>query len=160
MAKSKILLENEENIGSIPLQKKPVLTEREQLFFDFHYYAWIVVQLWIKRMEGRIKYGYERFKELSEEKNSVRAVDRYFLHKFVPSIMFEGMEIQHFWHEDMVATYDYCAIWTRHENQVIELRQLKKKGWDIEGIVCKFEEAINFGKEKKKEDKKWTKKRK
>ena len=139
-------MENEVDIGSIPLQKKPILTEREQLFFDFHFYGWIVVQLWIKRKEGREKYGYERFKELSEAKNNVRAIDRYFLHRFIPANLFEGMEIQHFWHEDMVATYDYCAIWTRYENQIIELRRLKAKGWKIEKIVYKFEEAINFEK--------------
>ena len=34
MVKNKILLENEENIATIPLQKKPILTEREQLFFE------------------------------------------------------------------------------------------------------------------------------
>ena len=144
---SKIKIENEVNIGGVPLQKRPVVTPREKLFFDFHYYSWIVVQLWIKRAEGVRKYGREKFKELSEAKNSVRATDRYFLHKFVPSIMFEGAEIQHFWHEDMSPEYDYCCIWTRYENQVIELRKLKAMGWNVERMATEFEWAMNRGKE-------------
>lgn len=150
MTQSKIKLENEIDIGFLPLHQKPVLTEQEILFFDWHYYAWIVVQLWIKRKEGVAKYGREEFKKLSELKNSVRAVDRYFLHKFVPSTMFEGMEIQHFWEPDMSPKYEYCCIWTRYENQVIELRKLKERGWDIEEICRKFEEAVELGRGYKK----------
>ena len=143
---NKIKLENEVNIDLIPLEKKPVLTAREELFFDSHYYGWIIVQLWIKRTEGIKKHGYDRFKELSKAKNSVRAVDRYFLHKFIPEEMFEGAEIQHFWHEDMADTYDYCCIWTRNENQVIELRKLKEAGWKVEEMVYAIEEVFYNGK--------------
>ena len=145
MPTSKIKLENEENIGSIPLQKKPILTQREKMFFFLHYYGWIIVQLWIKRSEGAKKYGYDLFKELSEAKNSARAKDRYFLHKFIPEEMFNGMEIQHFWHEDMSPKYTYCCIWTRNENQVIELRRLKEKGWNVEQMVYKIEEVLYNG---------------
>ena len=143
---SKIRLENEVDIGSIPLHKKPVVTPREEMFFAFHYGAWIIVQLWIKRTEGLKKYGRERFKELSEAKNSIRAKDRYFLHKFIPAEMFEGMEIQHFWGEDMSPEYEYCCIWTRNENQVIELRKLKKQGWDVENMAYQIEEILQNGK--------------
>ena len=145
MSASKITLENEENIGSIPLHKKPVLTPRETLFFDFHYGSWIIVQLWIKRKIGVEKFGREEFKRLSEAKNKRRAIDRYFLHKFVPEEMFEGMEIQHFWEGGMRDKYEYCCIWTRNENQVIELRRLKEDGWDIEGMVYGIEDVLNNG---------------
>lgn len=146
MGKSKINLEDEVNINRVPLQKKPILTQREEMFFFLHYYGWIIVQLYIKRTEGIKKYGYDLFKELSEAKNSVRARDRYFLHKFIPEEMFNGMEIQHFWHGDMADTYDYCCIWTRDENQVIELRKLKKMGWKVEEMVYAIEEVFNTGK--------------
>lgn len=144
---SKILIKNEVNIESIPLHKKPVLTPMEELFFDLHYSSWITVQLWIKRHLGVEKYGREKFKELSEAKNSQRAIDRYFLHKFVPSIMFEGMEIQHFWDPDMAPTYEYCCIWTRYENQVIELRKLKEIGWHVEKMCREVEYVMNHGKD-------------
>jgi hypothetical protein len=147
LTKSTILLENEKNIGSIPLHQKPVLTSHEEIFFDFHYYSWVIVQLYIKRTQGIKKYGKERFKELSEAKNSVRAKDRYFLHKFIPEEMFTGMEIQHFWGEDMVDTYEYCCIWTRNENQVIEKRKLEKMGWDVEGMVNGIEKVFRNGKQ-------------
>lgn len=146
MTKSKINLEDEVNINSIPLYYKPVLTQREEMFFALHYSVWITVQLAIKKIEGTKKYGYEQFKELSEAKNSVRAKDRYFLHKFIPEEMFQGMEIQHFWHEDMADTYDYCCIWTRNENQIIELRRLKRMGWKVEEMVYEIEKVFNNGK--------------
>lgn len=147
MTKSTILLENEKNIGSVPLHPKPVLTLHEEIFFDFHYYSWIIVQLYIKRTEGIAKYGRERFKELSEAKNSVRAKDRYFLHKFVPEEMFKGMEIQHFWYDNMSSECEYVCIWTRNENQVIELRKLKKMGWGVEGMVHGIEKVFRNGKQ-------------
>lgn len=146
MSASRIKLENEIDIGSVSLQKKPILTVKEEMFFFLHYYCWIIVQLYIKRTEGAKKYGYEHFKELSEAKNSVRARDRYFLHKFIPEEMFQGMEIQHFWHEDMADTYDYCCIWTKNENQVIELRKLKRMGWKVEEMVYEIEEILYNGK--------------
>lgn len=146
MTKSKINLKDEKNIGSIPLQKKPILTPHEEIFFALHYYSWIVVQLYIKRTVGIAKYGREKFKELREAKNSIRAKDRYFLHKFVAEDIFKGAEIQHFWHEDMAPTYDYCAIWTREENQVIEKRFLEEKGWDVEGMVYSIEKVFLQGK--------------
>ena len=138
--------ENEINIGSIPLQKKPVLTLHEKIFFSLHFYFWIIVQLYIKRKEGIEKYGFEKYKELSAAKNSKRAVDRYFYHKFLPEAFFEGMEIQHFWHEG-TADYDYSCIWTREENQVIELRALKKRGWKVEEMVYAIEKIFLNGKD-------------
>ena len=146
MSQSKIKLENEADIGSIPLHTKPIVSPREEIFFAFHYYSWIIVQLYIKRRQGIEKYGKEEFKELNEAKNSRRAKDRYFLHKFVPEKMFEGMEIQHFWDEGMTTEYEYCCIWTRNENQVIELRRLKNQGWKIEEMVNGVEKALENGK--------------
>ena len=147
MTASKIKLENEVDIGSIPLHKKPIVSLREEMFFAFHYYSWIIVQLYIKRTQGIKKYGKERFKELSEAKNSRRAKDRYFLHKFIPEEMFVGMEIQHFWYEDMSDECEYVCIWTRNENQVIELRKLKKQGWRVEQMAYAVEEALQNGKD-------------
>ena len=147
MAKSTITLENEKDIFTIPLHKKPVVTPQEELFFAFHYYSWVIVQLYIKRTQGIAKYGRERFKELSEAKNSRRAKDRYFLHKFIPEEMFVGMEIQHFWYEDMSDECEYVCIWTRNENQVIELRKLKKMGWKVEQMAYAVEEALQNGKD-------------
>lgn len=149
MSVSKIRLENEENLGSIPLHKKPVLSPHEEMLFSLHYYAWIIVQLYIKRREGTKKYGKERFKELSEAKNSRRAKDRYFLHKFIPEEMFVGAEIQHFWGEDMTDEYEYCCIWTRNENQVIELRKLKAQGWRVEEMVYAIEEILEGGRDER-----------
>ena len=147
MTKSKILLKNEENIGSIPLHKKPIVSQQEEMFFDFHYYSWIIVQLYIKRTQGIKKYGKERFKELSEAKNSRRAKDRYFLHKFIPEEMFIGMEIQHFWYEDMSPECEYVCLWRRNENQVIELRKLKEQGWKVEQMAYAIEEILQNGKD-------------
>ena len=148
MGISKIKIENEVNIGSIPLHKKPIVNPREEMFFAFHYYSWIIVQLYIKRTQGIKKYGKERFKELSEAKNSRRAKDRYFLHKFIPEETFVGMEIQHFWGEDMTDEYEYCCIWTRNENQVIELRKLKSQGWRVEQMAYAIEEILQSGKDR------------
>ena len=147
MTKSKITLENEEDIGGIPLQKKPILTPHEEMFFELHYGGWIMVQLQIKRIEGIAKHGKNEFKKLGEAKNSIRARDRYFLHKFVPPEMFEDMEIQHFWHDNMSEEYDYCCIWTRNENQVIELRRLKKMGWKVEEMAYAIEKVFLEGRD-------------
>ena len=149
MSVSKIKLENEVDIGFLPLHKTPVLTPQEEMFFALHYGSWIVVQLWIKRKLGVEKFGREEFKRLSELKNKKRARDRYFLHKFIPEEMFEGMEIQHFWEGGMRDKYEYCCIWTRYENQVIELRKLKKMGWHVERMAYEFEEAMNNGKDER-----------
>ena len=138
-------INDEDWIQGIPLHPTPVLTLKEIDFFESHYYSWVVVQLWIKHKLGIKKFGYNKYKELSKEKNRRRQKDRYFLHKYLPESMFIGAEVQHWWYPNQSPNYEYLCIWTKYENQVIELRALKKLGWDVERICKEFEEAIENG---------------
>ena len=141
--------EDEIDIGSIPLLKKPVLTFDEEFFFQQYYPEWIIVMVRVKAIEGIEKYGKEKWKEIQKEKGKRRQRDRYFIHKFLSKEFLHNKEIDHIWHNNGTADYDYIRLMEREENQVREFRELKSKGWRIEKMCYDLWMTFATGKEEK-----------
>lgn len=139
--------ENEKNIGSIPLIKRPILTMDEELFFNQYYLEWVIVMVRVKTIEGVKKYGKEKWKEIQKEKGGIRQRDRYFIHKFLSKEFLNNKEIDHIWHNDGTADYDYIRLLEREENQVREFRELKSRGWHIERMCFDLWMLFANGKE-------------
>ena len=137
---------NEVNINSIPLKPIPVLTEAEKQFFKDYYLEWITIMVWLKGLEGVKEYGKEKWKEIQKKKGGHRSSDRYLIHKYLSPEFLKNKEVDHLWHNDGTANYDYIRVLEREENQVRELRKLKESGWDIERMC--FELYMLFAKGK------------